>query len=91
MHNVLEFVLESTFKVLDLMLKHYFTRCLKKCLMLQAHLKVLVFVLQAPKSVLEPNPGSISETGEALPTKIGAYACNINLYLQEFFESIPTN
>ena len=56
MHNVLEFVLESTFKVLDLMLKHFFTRCLKKCLMLQAHLKVLVLVLQAPKSVLEPNP-----------------------------------
>ena len=56
MHNVLEFVLESTFKVLDLMLKHYFTRCLKKCLMLQAHLNVLVLVLQAPKSVLEPNP-----------------------------------
>ena len=25
--------------------------------MLQAHLKVLVLVLQAPKSVLEPNPG----------------------------------
>ena len=59
MHNVLEFVLESTFKVLDLMLKHYFTRCLKKCLMLQAHLKVLVLVLQAPKSVLESNPASI--------------------------------
>ena len=60
MHNVLEFVLESTFKVLDLILKHYFTRCLKKCLMLQAHLKVLVLVLvlQAPKSVLEPKPGT---------------------------------
>ena len=53
---MLEFVLESTFKVLDLMLKHYFTRCLKKCLMLQAHLKVLVLVLQALKSVLELNP-----------------------------------
>ena len=56
MHNVLDFVLESTFEVLDLMLKHFFTRCLKKYLMLQAHLKVLVLLLQAPKSVLEPNP-----------------------------------
>ena len=28
---------------------------------------------------------SISKTGEALPTKIGVYACDINLYLHEFF------
>ena len=32
---------------------------------------------------------SISETGEALPTKIGVYACDINPYLHEFFEPIP--
>ena len=45
-------VLEAFFKVLDLMLKHnYFLQLLKKCLMLQALMKVL----QALKSaVLEP-------------------------------------
>ena len=32
---------------------------------------------------------SISETGEATPTKIGVNACYINTYLHEFFESIP--
>ena len=32
MHNVLEFVLESTFKVLDLMLKHFFYQVLEKVL-----------------------------------------------------------
>ena len=31
---------------------------------------------------------SISETGEAQPTKIGVYACDINPYLHEFFELI---
>ena len=31
---------------------------------------------------------SISETREALPTKIGVYACDINPYLHEFFEPI---
>ena len=31
---------------------------------------------------------SISETGEALPTKIGVHVCDINLYLHEFFEPI---
>ena len=31
---------------------------------------------------------SISETGEALPTKIGVYARDINPYLHEFFEPI---
>ena len=31
---------------------------------------------------------SISETREALPTKIGVYACDINQYLHEFFELI---
>ena len=30
----------------------------------------------------------ISETGEAMPTKIGVHALNINLYLHEFFEPI---
>ena len=34
---------------------------------------------------------SISETGEAPPTKIGVYALDINPYLHEFFESIPIN
>ena len=28
---------------------------------------------------------NISETGEATPTKIGAYACYINIYLLDFF------
>ena len=28
---------------------------------------------------------SISETREALPTKIGVYACDINPYMHEFF------
>ena len=32
---------------------------------------------------------SISKTGEAPPTKIGVHVCDINLYLHEFFESIP--
>ena len=32
---------------------------------------------------------SISESGETTPTKIGAHACYINLYLHEFFELIP--
>ena len=32
---------------------------------------------------------SISETGEALPTKIGVHAFDINAYLHEFFEPIP--
>ena len=31
---------------------------------------------------------SISETGDALPTKTGLHACNINSYLYEFFEPI---
>ena len=32
---------------------------------------------------------SISETGETTPTKIGVHVLDINLYLHEFFESIP--
>ena len=32
---------------------------------------------------------SISETGEVTPTKIGVHACDINPYLNEFFEPIP--
>ena len=32
---------------------------------------------------------SISETKEAMPTKIGVHAYLINLYLHEFFEPIP--
>ena len=30
----------------------------------------------------------ISETGEAMPTKISVHACYINAYLHEFFELI---
>ena len=32
---------------------------------------------------------NISETKEAIPTKIGVRACDINPYLLEFFEPIP--
>ena len=32
---------------------------------------------------------SISETEEAMPTKIGVHACHMSLYLHEFFELIP--
>ena len=32
---------------------------------------------------------SISETGEAQPTKIGVHALDINPYLHEFFEPNP--
>ena len=32
---------------------------------------------------------SIFKTEEVMPTKIGVYACDINPYLQEFFEPIP--
>ena len=38
-------------------------------------------------AVFESN--SISETGKVTPTKIGVYACDINLYLHEFFGPIP--
>ena len=31
----------------------------------------------------------ISETREAMPTKIGVHACYIKAYLHEFFEPIP--
>ena len=34
---------------------------------------------------------NISETGEAMRTKIGVYACYINTYLHDFFEPIPIN
>ena len=37
-------------------------------------------------AVFEGN--SISETKETTPTKIGVHACDINLYLHEFFEPI---
>ena len=32
---------------------------------------------------------NISETGEAMPTKIGVHAFDINPYLHKFFEPIP--
>ena len=32
---------------------------------------------------------NISETEKVMPTKIGVYAFDINLYLHEFFEPIP--
>ena len=31
----------------------------------------------------------ISESGEAMPTKTGVHACDINPYMHEFFEPIP--
>ena len=31
----------------------------------------------------------ISETGEAMPTKIGVHVCYIKAYLHKFFEPIP--
>ena len=34
---------------------------------------------------------NISETGEAMPTKIGVPVLDINLYLHEFFEPILIN
>ena len=34
---------------------------------------------------------SISETGEVTPTKIGVHAFDINPYLHEFFEPIPSD
>ena len=34
---------------------------------------------------------NISETGKVMPTKIGVFACYINLYLHEFFEPILSN
>ena len=32
---------------------------------------------------------NISETEEAVPTKIGLHACDINPYLHKLFEPIP--
>ena len=32
---------------------------------------------------------NISETGEAMPTKIGVHTCYINPYFHEFSEPIP--
>ena len=32
---------------------------------------------------------NISETAEAMPTKIGVHACDINPYLYKSFEPIP--
>ena len=41
------------------------------------------------KGILAVFEGSgISETEEAMPTKIGVHACYINLHLHEFFEPI---
>ena len=34
---------------------------------------------------------NISETGAAMPTKIGVHVLHINHYLHEFFEPIPIN
>ena len=42
------------------------------------------------KGILAVFEGSnISETGEAMPTKIGVHAFDINPYLHKFFELIP--
>ena len=40
-------------------------------------------------AVLESS--GISETREVTPTKIGVHVCDINFYLHEFFEPIPSN
>ena len=34
---------------------------------------------------------NISETGDGTPTKIGVHVCDINPYMHEFFEPIPTD
>ena len=34
---------------------------------------------------------NISETEEAMPTKIGVHVCHMNIYLHEFFEPILLN
>ena len=34
---------------------------------------------------------NISETGQAMPTKIGVHACYITPYLHGFLEPIPIN
>ena len=34
---------------------------------------------------------NISETTDAMPIKIGVYACYINTYLHDFSELIPIN
>ena len=34
---------------------------------------------------------NISETGEVMPTKIGVHTLDINPYLHDFFEPIPSN
>ena len=34
---------------------------------------------------------NISETANAMPTKIGVHACDINPYLLKFFEPISTD
>ena len=57
------------------------------------NLKIINFLMTMTIMVQKGNlavfEGSgISETGEALPTKTGLHACNINSYLHEFFEPI---
>ena len=37
---------------------------------------------------MQAKRSKISETGEAMPTKISFYAFHVNLYLHEFFEPI---
>ena len=34
---------------------------------------------------------SISKTGEVTPTKIGVHELDVNPYMHEFFESIPSD
>ena len=46
-------------------------------------------VVKGNLAVLESS--NISETGEAIPTKIDVHALDINPYLLEFFEPIPRN
>ena len=40
-------------------------------------------------AVLESS--NISKTGEAMPIKIGVHALDINPYLHEFFDPIPSD
>ena len=46
-------------------------------------------VVKGNLAVLESS--NISETGEAIPTKIDVHALDINPYLLEFFEPISIN
>ena len=51
---------------------------------------VYIMLMMCPKGKLAVfESSSISESGEAMLTKIGVHACDINPYLHEFFGLIP--